>query len=101
MLLYNTTYHVETSEEKNFLVWVTEFFIPEVEKDKRMQHPRLLRILSHQEEGSVCFSLQWEIENSTLLHQWHLEKGTALNQQLLAVFKEKVIGIPTLMDIIQ
>lgn len=32
MLVYNTTYHVEDGQEKYFLIWMREFYLPEVEK---------------------------------------------------------------------
>lgn len=31
MLIYNTTYHVEEGQEKFFLAWMQEFYLPEVE----------------------------------------------------------------------
>lgn len=101
MLLYNTTYHVEEEVEKNFLIWLNEAYIPEVEKEGILHSPRLCRILSHREEGSSSYSLQWEVENSAQLHRWHLQQGVKLNEQMLAVFKDKVVGIPTLMEVIR
>lgn len=32
MLIYNTTYQVEEGQEDNFLIWMKEFYLPEVEK---------------------------------------------------------------------
>ena len=28
MLIYNTTYHVEEGEDKNFLIWMQEHYLP-------------------------------------------------------------------------
>lgn len=100
MLLYNTTYHVEEEIEKNFLIWLNEVYIAEVESEGILRNPRLSRILSHQDDGS-CYSLQWEVESSADLHRWHLKQGMRLNEQLLKVFRDKVVGIPTLMEIIR
>lgn len=100
MLLYNTTYHVEEEVEENFLIWLNEVYIAEVEKEGILRNPRLSRILSHQDNGS-CYSLQWEVENSADLHRWHLKKGMKLNEQLLKTFQDKVVGLPTLMEIIR
>lgn len=101
MLVYNTTYHAEESVAENFLIWLNEAYIPEMERGGLLRNPRLLKILSHQEEGNISFSLQWEVESSAVLHRWHLETGIKLNEQMLAVFKDKVIGIPTLMEVIR
>lgn len=100
MLIYNTTYHVEEEQEKYFLIWLHEYYLPEIEKHGGLKTPRVMRILSHIEEGSVCFSVQFEVESSALLHKWHQEQGVALNEELLKLFKQKVIGFPTLMEVI-
>lgn len=100
MLIYNTTYHVEEGQEKYFLVWMQEHYLPEVEKQGTLKAPRMTRILSHIEEGSSCFSVQFEVENSAMLHKWHSEQGVGLNEELLKMFGQKVIGFPTLMEVL-
>lgn len=32
MLIFNTTYHVEIDQEKVFLIWMQEYYLPEIEK---------------------------------------------------------------------
>lgn len=100
MLIYNTTYHIEEGQEKNFLIWMQEHYLLEVEKNGTLHAPRISRILSHIEEGSVCFSVQFEVEDSARLHRWHQEQGVKLNAELLNIFKDKVVGFPTLMEVI-
>lgn len=101
MLIYNTTYHVEMDDARNFIIWLNECYIPEAEKSGDLKNPRILRILSHQEQGSECFSLQWEVENSATLHHWHTAQGARLNEEMIKVFKDKVIGFPTLMEVVR
>ena len=101
MLIYNTTYQVEEGQEDNFLIWIKEFYLPEVEKAGALHTPRIVRVLSHREEGSTCYSLQFEVENSGVLHRWHLEQGTKLNEELVKIFQDKVVGFPTLMEVIE
>lgn len=47
------------------------------------------------------YSLQWEVESSGVLHRWHLEQGVKLNEKLSKTFKDKAIGFPTLMEVIE
>lgn len=101
MLLYNTTFHVDEDVQKNFLIWLHEVYMEEVKKNGLLANPRLCRILSHKEEGSESYSLQWEVENSTMLHQWHMQQGAKLNGELVKIFKDKVVGIPTLMEVME
>ena len=100
MLIYNTTYQVDDEVTNNFVIWIKECFISEVEKTGDLKNPRLCKILSHRDEG-VSFSLQWEVENSTILHRWHIEQGSKLNEELVKLFKDKVVGFPTLMEVME
>ena len=101
MLIYNTTFQVDVNDARNFVIWLTECYMPEVEKNGKLSHPRLTQILSHQEPQSECFSLQWEVEDSATLHRWHTEQGMKLNEEMMKVFKDKVVGFPTLMEVIK
>ncbi|NDV66924.1 DUF4286 family protein [Bacteroides sp. 224] len=100
MLIYNTTYHVEDKVHDNFLIWLKESFMPEIEKGGVLKSPRLCKVLSHQHEGTN-YSLQWEVENSTLLHRWHSEYGVKFNEELTKIFGNDVVGFPTLMEVIE
>jgi len=60
MLIYNTTYHVEEGEDKNFLIWMQEHYLPEVEKNGTLYAPRIARILSQKEASAILFSLRWK-----------------------------------------
>lgn len=100
MLIYNTTFQVDDEICENFLIWIKECYIPQVEQKGLLKAPRICRILSHREEGS-CFSLQWEVENSTLLHRWHIDQGVHLNEEIEKIFKQKVVGFPTLMEVVE
>lgn len=101
MLIYNTTYQVENDDARNFVIWLHEVYMPQVEENGLLKDPRLTRILSHKEEESECFSLQWEVEDTRTLHQWHTAQGAALNAEMLQVFKEKVLAFSTLMEVIE
>ena len=92
---------MEVDLEHNFLIWLKECYLVEVEKNGILRSPRITRVLSHLEEGSSCFSLQFEVENSGLLHRRHMEQGSKLNDELVRIFKDKVVGFPTLMEVIE
>lgn len=101
MLVYNTTYQMDIDDARNFVIWIHECYIPQVLEDGILKSPRLLRILSHKDQDTECFSLQWEVEDSAALHKWHVRQGMKLNEELQKVFKDKVIGFPTLMEVIE
>lgn len=100
MLIFNTTYHVEDDVHDNFLIWVKESLIPEIERNGVLKKPRLCRLLSHHDDGS-SYSLQWEVEDSSQLHRWHREQGMKFNSEITSMFKDKVVGFPTLMEVVE
>ena len=92
MLIYNTTFQVDDDVHDNFMIWIKESYIPEVQKHGALKAPRICRILSHREEGSA-YSLQWEVESSGVLHRWHLEQGVRLNDELVKIFKDTPVRL--------
>lgn len=101
MLVYNTTYHVGMNDARNFIIWLNECYIPEAARTGLVKNPRILRVLSHKEPDSECFSLQWEADDSSALHRWYTQAGAHLDEEMKKVFKDKVIGFPTLMEVIR
>ena len=70
-------------------------------KNNPASFSRLTHILSHKEQDSECFSLQWEVEDTAALHRWHTQQGMHLNEEMMKIFKDKVVGFPTLMEVIK
>lgn len=101
MIVYNTTYHVELSDAKNFVIWVDAYLIPEVEKTGMLKNPRLTRILTHKEKDSECFSMQWEAESLGMLQKFHTQYNARIVQEMNKVFKDKVLGFDTLMEVVR
>ncbi len=100
MIVYNTTYTTPLEDARNFVIWVHESFIAKTTADGRLSNPRLLRILSHKDEHSECFCLQFEVESSAVLHQWFVEQGKAIGDDLNKLFEGRIVGFSTLMETI-
>ncbi len=100
MLIYNTTFHVSNDDARNFVIFMNEMYIPAAVKSGELKNPRLTRIISHKDEESECFSVQFETEDSSSLHKWYASVGASLNENMLKAFKNKVVGFPTLMEVI-
>lgn len=69
MLIYNTTYQTGIDDARNFVIWLSESYIPEVEKTGILQNPRLTHILSHKEQDSECFHCngRWKIQRPCIV----------------------------------
>lgn len=99
MLIYNTSYHLAEDLEKNFLIWMKKVHIPETKQEGTLKNPRLCKILSHQQPGDVSYTLQWEVEDSTTLHRWHIKHGEVAASEINKIFNEKVMFFHTLMRV--
>ena len=101
MLIYNTTFQVDASDAQNLVIYLHEKYIPEATKSGVMRNARMCRILSHRDNDSECFSVQFEVEDTAQLHKWYSSKGMQLNNEILKLFKNKVVGFPTMMEVIE
>lgn len=100
MIVYNITFQVDFNDSQEFVVYLHEKYIPTVESDGQLKNARLCRILSHRDGESECFSLQLECESTSVLHTWFLSVGNKLNEEIKQIFSNRVIGFPTMMEVI-
>ena len=100
MIIYNTTYTVAQTEARNFVVYVHEVMLPAALASGAVARPRFLRVLSHKEKETECFCLQLETEDTAALHRWYTEVGAGLHAEMLRVFSDRVIGFPTMMEVV-
>ena len=98
MIVYNTTYTMPVNDARDLVIWVTQSMMPQVEQSGLLSQPRLLRILSHHDQETECFSLQFEVESTATLHRWYTQQGAALQQELTKMFDERIVGFSTIMD---
>ncbi|MBQ8593944.1 MAG: DUF4286 family protein [Bacteroidaceae bacterium] len=101
MLIYNTTYNIDQNDARNFVIWMHDFYIPQVTEHGTLKNPRMTRILSHKEESTECFSVQWEVEDTRALHHWHVAQNVSLQAEMMKLFKDKVVAFSTLMEVIE
>lgn len=100
MIVYNTTYTLPLEDARNFVIWVHQSFIARTNQDGRLSHPRLLRVLSHKDTHSECFSLQFDVESTAVLHKWFVEQGKGLAEEMNTLFEGRAVGFSTLMEVI-
>lgn len=100
MIVYNTTYTTTVEDARNFVIWANESFIARTIQDGRLTNARLLRILSHKDEHTECFSLQFDVKDTATLHQWFVAEGKELNNEMNKLFDGRVIGFSTIMETI-
>lgn len=98
MIIYNTTYTMPVDDARNFVIWVQQAMLPQVEADGALSEPRLLRILSHHDQETECFSLQFNVDDSAALHKWYVRQGQTLIEEMKKMFDERIAGFSTIME---
>lgn len=98
MLIFNTTFHVEEKTQGEYLDFFTQTYIPTCAESGFLFEPRFSKIMSHGEEGSVCYSLQFYVKNADSLDFWLTNGGKELEQKLVSKFGQRVVGFITLME---
>ena len=99
MIISNTTYHVDCAVSGEFLDWIRETYLPLACEDSRVRHPRLMRLMGHN-EGGVCYAVQLEADSLGDLQRWNQAVGKRLHQLLTDRFGDKVAGFTTFMEVI-
>ena len=92
---------MDVNEARNFVIYIHEQFIPATQEQGDLKKPRLTRILSHKDQETECFSLQFETESTATLHHWLVNQGNKLNGDLNKLFNNKILSFSTLMEVIE
>lgn len=101
MLTYNTTYTVGNEDARNFVIWIHQVYLARTAETGMLSNPRMLRVLNHKDEETECFCVQFDVESSAILHRWYQQQGHALNQEMLQMFGNRVVGFSTMMEVIE
>lgn len=98
MFIHNTTYVVPNNDARDFVVWVHQVLLPRAAAADCGMGGKLMRILSHKEEDTECFSVQLEAPSSAHLHRWHIGPGRIMADELHKLFDGRIVGFGTLME---
>ena len=98
MIIYNTTYHVPLADARDFVIWVSQAVLPRLGQTSYVSSARLSRILSHRDDESECFALQFEVESTARLHYWLIHEGKQIDNELAKTFNTRILGFATMME---
>ena len=101
MIIYNTTFQVGINDAQNLVIYLHEKYITEAKKSGIVKNSRMCRVISHHDDTSECISLQFEIDSMQAFHKWYANEGLNLNNEMLSLFKNKIVGFPTMLEVIE
>lgn len=98
MIVYNTTFHIESDSVESCLNYLKKEFIPVAVADGRLRHPSLMKILHEQEGEGESYAMQFHVDSIPTLNGWLREEGNAMHKLLINRFGTKIAGFSTLME---
>lgn len=100
MILYNTTFHVDSSIEPEFLAWLKGTFVAEA-LNAGFSDPMLARIAMAVEEGCSSFALHLYSENLNHVARWESTSRQKLLADAFNRWGERFLSFSTPMHTIE
>ncbi len=98
MLLYNTSFHVDTERDlSRFLTYMRDVYLPAIVQGGYMQHVRFVHLLTDIGDNLIGYSVMGEFEDLQSMKKWKLEIGRSADASFHQEFGEKVLTFSTTM----
>lgn len=97
MIVANTTFHVESSVEHEWVAWVHATYLAIATSAGVACSPLFLKIMSPV-EGGVCYAVQLQAESEATVDGWLNELQPKLLAEMHSRWGEKVLFFTTLME---
>lgn len=100
MIIFNTTFHIDLSIQKDVIAWIKAEFIPNA-LSVGLLNPMLTKILIPNDEGFVSYALHLQSADFSKIDLW---SGCGMAELLSDAHKrwgERMISFSTPMEIIE
>lgn len=97
MLLYNVTYGIDKSIEKEWVLWMKEQYIPAVLKSDLFQEGKIFKVL-HDDETSISYSVQFFASSIEEVLRFIEHVEPELNNELNRRYKDRHVAFRTLLE---
>ncbi len=97
MILINTTFHVESDVEKEWVAWVHATYLALATAEGTALSPLFLKIMS-QMEGGVGYAVQVQAGSQSDVDMWLGEMQPKLLSEMYGRWGDKVLFFTTLME---
>lgn len=98
MLLYNVTFGIDKHIEQEWLHWIKENYIPGILNTGLFAEYKIYKVLTHDDEASVSYSIQCFAPSIENIVQYLNEFAPALVESHRARFKDRHAAFNTLLE---
>jgi len=101
MIVYNTTFQVDTDIQDEFVEYLLQKFIPACTKSGLLTSPRLARVFGTDEDEGISFAIEFTAKDLFTLEKWNNEESYSIHAPLIEKFREKIAGFSTILQTIE
>ena len=98
MILYNVTVGIDRSVEEEWLEWMTTQHIPKVLSTGFFLNHRIFKVLSHDDENTVSYSIQYYSDSLDKVEIYLTEFAPELAEEHMNRFKNRHVAFRTLLQ---
>ena len=99
MVIYNTTYNVDTDIHKAWLVWVKAEFIPRLYDTGVIVKHIFSKILVEEDMGGITYSLQLFTPSMIMLRAYQDNHKAILESEMIRKFNGKFVSFNTILEV--
>lgn len=94
MYIYNVTTAVDPSIKEEWILWMKEFFLPEMLATKKFHNAYLMEVLTS--EKNVCsFAVHYQAHSPKDILDYEKEYKNKMESMMWKKFAEKALSFPT------
>lgn len=98
MILYNVTVGIDKEIELEWVEWMKSDHIPEVLKTGIFVHHKFYKVLSHDDEGTVSYCVQYFTPSIEQFNLYIKDHAPGLIEQHRSRFNGKHVAFRTLLE---
>ena len=98
MVIYNVTIGIDREIEKEWLNWMKAKHIPDVMKCGIFTEYNMFKVLTHEEEETVSYSIQYHAKNIEEVSFYLEEFAPALAEEHRLRYKNRHVAFRTLLE---
>jgi Domain of unknown function (DUF4286) len=100
MIIYNETYNVEFSIEKEWLHWIRQQYIPRVVATDLSNDQKILRLLTEVDSSGATYSIQLTFDSMEYYFTYQNECLLNFRQEMSAKYPGKYFTFSTLLEVV-
>lgn len=99
MILYNTTFHIDSMIDRDFTKWLKSRFIIDASVFGFVS-PMVTRLLNQVEPGCNSYALHLYAEDISTIEKWEAEGRVKLMQEMFGFWGERALAFSTPMEVV-